>query len=132
IANVIAEGIAPADIGILARRHDLLDAVERSLRTRGIRSQNLKGTALKQWSADSVKLTTLHASKGLEFHTVAIVGLDAVPDPRQTADEEWRLLYVAMTRATHRLVLSGCGNSVAVGKVESALGRGAAAARATD
>lgn len=122
IADALAEGIAPADIGILARRHDLLDPLERALQREGIRTQRLKGTDGRQWQPDRIKLTTLHASKGLEFHTVAIVGLQAVPDGRHPEDEEWRLLYVAMTRATHRLVLSGCGASGAVERVQAALG----------
>ena len=120
IADALAEGVTPADIGLLARRHDLLDPIERALHDRGIRTQRLKGADGKRWLPDSIKLTTLHASKGLEFNTVAIVGLQAVPDPRQTEDEEWRLLYVAMTRATHRLVLAGCGESGAVERVSQA------------
>lgn len=87
----------------LARRHDLLDPVEKALHLRGIRTQRLQRAGT--WEPDSVKLTTLHASKGLEFHTVAIVGLQAVPDAHHSEEEEWRLLYVAMTRATYRLVL---------------------------
>lgn len=114
VADALADGLLPADIGLLARRHDLLDPVERALQGHGIRTQRLKGIQGGDWSPDSVKLTTLHASKGLEFHTVAIVGLQAVPDPRHTAEAEGRLLYVAMTRATHRLVLSCAGESPAV------------------
>ncbi|HMX10336.1 MAG TPA: 3'-5' exonuclease [Burkholderiaceae bacterium] len=121
IADAVAEGVAPADIGILARYHDRLSPIERALKQRGIRTQRLKGTDGQHWQPDSVKLTTLHASKGLEFHTVAIVGLEAVPDARNPEDEEWRLLYVAMTRATHRLLLAGCGESSAMRRVAAAL-----------
>ncbi|HNB43709.1 MAG TPA: 3'-5' exonuclease, partial [Burkholderiaceae bacterium] len=121
IADAVAEGVAPADIGILARYHDRLSPIERALKQRGIRTQRLKGTDGQHWQPDSVKLTTLHASKGLEFHTVAIVGLEAVPDARNPEDEEWRLLYVAMTRATHRLLLAGCGESSAMRRVAGAL-----------
>ncbi|MFM2118760.1 MAG: hypothetical protein RL722_228 [Pseudomonadota bacterium] len=122
ITDALAEGAHPADIGVLARRHDLLDPIDRALQRHGIATQRLKGAASQGWLPNSVKLTTLHASKGLEFHTVAIVGLQALPDPHQTEEEEWRLLYVAMTRATHGLVLSGCGRSAAVARVELALG----------
>jgi hypothetical protein len=48
------------------------------------------------------------------FHTVASVGLQAVPDPRQT--EEWRSLHVAITLALHQRVLAGRGYLSAVGK----------------
>jgi DNA helicase-2/ATP-dependent DNA helicase PcrA len=67
----------------------------------------------------SVKLMTIHASKGMEFPYVFICGLNegVFPSRRintpEAMDEERRLAYVAMTRATTRLYLSdseGTGN----------------------
>jgi len=63
--------------------------------------------------ADRISLLTLHAAKGLEFPVVFIVGLeDGIlplhwngPDDTMEAEER-RLLYVGMTRAKDRLVLS--------------------------
>ncbi|MCA9061908.1 MAG: UvrD-helicase domain-containing protein [Planctomycetaceae bacterium] len=63
----------------------------------------------------TVTLMTLHASKGLEFPHIYIIGLEsglipherAVRDGRPDAiDEERRLLYVGITRAMHSLVLT--------------------------
>ena len=121
LAEALADGVSPANMGVLARRHDLLDPVEKALHLRGIRTQRLQRAGT--WEPDSVKLTTLHASKGLEFHTVAIVGLQAVPDAHHSEEEEWRLLYVAMTRATYRLVLGACGESGAVERVAAGVER---------
>ncbi|MFQ5864398.1 MAG: UvrD-helicase domain-containing protein [bacterium] len=62
--------------------------------------------------ADRVTLMTLHASKGLEFPVVFIVGCEEnlIPFVRQGEDtnleEERRLLYVAMTRAQEKLILT--------------------------
>lgn len=62
--------------------------------------------------ADRVTLMTLHASKGLEFPVVFIVGCEEGLLPYQRpgktfdADEERRLFYVGMTRAQHKLVLT--------------------------
>ncbi|HMS32141.1 MAG TPA: 3'-5' exonuclease [Candidatus Saccharibacteria bacterium] len=62
---------------------------------------------------NSVKLMTLHASKGLEFDTVFMVGMEEniFPSSRSLSDldqleEERRLCYVGMTRARKRLNLS--------------------------
>ncbi|MBW6514905.1 MAG: UvrD-helicase domain-containing protein, partial [Candidatus Syntrophosphaera sp.] len=64
-------------------------------------------------SADSVRLMTLHNAKGLEFDCVFIVGLEQelLPhrmsmDSRESIEEERRLLYVGVTRAKTRLLLS--------------------------
>jgi len=61
---------------------------------------------------DRIALMTLHASKGLEFKCVFIVGLEDGILPFYRAkeqteiEEERRLLYVGMTRAKRRLFLS--------------------------
>jgi len=64
---------------------------------------------------------TLHSSKGLEFPLVVIAGLDALPWKGEPLDEELRLLYVGMTRATHELVLSAAGTSPMVQRVHNSL-----------
>ncbi len=64
----------------------------------------------------SVKLMTVHASKGLEFSHVFITGLESELFPHlrlsseaiseEDAEEERRLFYVALTRAKTKLYLS--------------------------
>lgn len=61
---------------------------------------------------DSVKLVTMHSSKGLEFPFVIIPGLGSLPKTGQSEADEARLLYVAMTRATERLLLIHHDDSV--------------------
>jgi superfamily I DNA/RNA helicase len=57
-------------------------------------------------SADSIKLLTMHSSKGLEFPLVAIPGLGYMPGTDLDQAEEARVLYVAMTRAMDELVMT--------------------------
>ena len=64
---------------------------------------------------DKVKLMTVHAAKGLEFPTVFLCGMDEGIFPSRKVktlpgmEEERRLAFVAMTRAEHRLILTGSG-----------------------
>ena len=69
---------------------------------------------LREQSPNAVTLMTMHGSKGLEFHTVFIIGANEDICPYKKAEtndeieEERRLFYVAMTRAKKRLVISYC------------------------
>lgn len=62
---------------------------------------------------EALQLMTVHSSKGLEFHSVFLTGLEEGLFPHENSrneanglEEERRLMYVAMTRARRRLYLS--------------------------
>lgn len=71
-----------------------------------------------------VSLMTVHASKGLEFPTVFVVGLEenifpsAIVSTLRELEEERRLLYVAITRAEKHCVLTSAKNCFRYGKME--------------
>lgn len=71
----------------------------------------------------SIKLVTMHSSKGLEFPVVFIPGIGFMPTQNVPQSEEARLLYVAMTRAIDQLVLTCDRPSEFVQQVEAALAR---------
>jgi DNA helicase II / ATP-dependent DNA helicase PcrA len=67
----------------------------------------------KDPDADTVKLMTIHAAKGLEFPVVFVGGLEETLFPnamslntREELEEERRLFYVSITRAKARLYLT--------------------------
>ena len=55
---------------------------------------------------DSIKLMTMHSGKGLEFPVVAVSGVGRMPVDKAEVLGEAKLLYVAMTRATERLLIT--------------------------
>ena len=78
---------------------------------------------------DSVVLSTIHASKGLEYKVVFIMGLEenlfpSIRDAESSADEknkmeeERRLAYVAITRAKEKLFMSYANRRMQFGSIK--------------
>ena len=73
---------------------------------------------------DAVKLSTLHASKGLEFGHVFLIGCEeGILPHRESVDngkieEERRLMYVGITRAQKSLNISWCKKRKRAGEME--------------
>ena len=97
----------------------------------GFLSELALGAEVDTWDprADRVSLLTLHASKGLEFPVVFLVGCEdgllpmrwpgEDPDP-EAVNEERRLFFVGMTRAQQHLYLSRATSRVRHGAVRRA------------
>lgn len=70
----------------------------------------------------SVTIATVHAVKGLEFRVVFIIGLEEGIFPISRAnsaddiEEERRLMYVAVTRAEEKVILTHCSKRFLYGK----------------
>uniref|UniRef100_UPI00148EF148 3'-5' exonuclease n=2 Tax=Acinetobacter nosocomialis TaxID=106654 RepID=UPI00148EF148 len=58
------------------------------------------------YGENTVKIVSMHSSKGLEFGFVVIPRLHEMPVQGEDEADEMRLLYVAMTRAVDRLVMT--------------------------
>lgn len=111
--------------------YELLDAAHHfESQTSGTIEQFLHEVGLMQEIAstkkgeqEAVLLMSIHAAKGLEFDTVIVCGLEEgiMPSSRaqQTAEieEERRLLYVAITRAQERLMITYARNRYTYGTV---------------
>ena len=78
----------------------------------------------KDEHADTVKMMTIHAAKGLEFSCVFAVGLEEMLFPnamsintREELEEERRLFYVVITRAKNRLWITYANTRYKFGQV---------------
>ncbi|MHB1198164.1 MAG: 3'-5' exonuclease [Polaromonas sp.] len=123
VAAACADGTPASDIAVLCRIKKHMDLIGQAIARRGIpcQSMNQPGFRSFDWAEPSVKLITLHSAKGLEFPRVFIAGLDSMPVMNEPMEEEVRLLYVGMTRATQQLVLSCAGSSAMVQRVKNSL-----------
>lgn len=105
------EGHAWGDMAIICRHYTQMERCAAVLKFRQLPHEVRKGPGTFHPLADTIKLLTMHVSKGLEFPVVAISGAGQMPGDGQDEAEEARLFYVAATRATQRLLLplSGTG-----------------------
>ncbi|MFN9660313.1 MAG: UvrD-helicase domain-containing protein [Cyanobacteriota bacterium] len=123
-SGYLAELIAEASDEAEDRRRNLNELVNAALQYQEENEESslegfLASAALagdaddKNTAAEKVVLMTLHASKGLEFPVVFLVGMEqglfpsyrSLDDPA-ALEEERRLCYVGLTRARERLFLS--------------------------
>lgn len=97
VSRIIEKDTEKQSIGDIASRLVLMDLLERQA------DENQE---------DAVSLMTLHASKGLEFPHVYIIGMEEEILPHRTSieeddvEEERRLTYVGITRAQRSLVFT--------------------------
>ncbi|GAB3467201.1 nuclease-related domain-containing DEAD/DEAH box helicase [Massilia terrae] len=126
VADRVAEasrlGVPWSDIAILYRRYALGRDIAEILGRRGIPFfwQYAKGRKKFEPTENSVKVITLHSSKGLEFPFVCMPGIGAIEEG-DDLEEEARLLYVGMTRSTCDLVMTHSGTSVIAEKMRKAM-----------
>ena len=111
IANHLKEahktGTPWSDMAVIYRDYGIGKPVLATLRKAGIPVTYQDDITFAE-REDTVKFLTMHSCKGLEFPLVAIPGAGRAVDEGRK-DEEARLLYVAMTRATRDLVVVGKG-----------------------
>jgi hypothetical protein len=104
-----AQDIPWSDMCITYRSKWMGEHLYKAMQSSGVPCQWLSDAkAKKQFSTvdDSVKLMTMHSSKGLEFPVVAVSGIGYMPVDGNDKISEAKLLYVAMTRSTEKLLLT--------------------------
>lgn len=107
-------------VAILVRTRKDVKHIIRLLEKNGTPTQELHGDMFSWNSRPGISVGTYHSAKGLEFDTVLLpyCSKGRLPDPErvialedeeETISEEAKLIYVAVTRARRRLVLTFTG-----------------------
>ena len=104
------EGHAWADMAVLCRHHHEMDEFAQALSRWQLPHEVRKGSGSFHPHDDTIKVMTMHASKGLEFPVVALMGVGQMPAADEDERDEARLFYVGATRATQRLVIGAGGD----------------------
>lgn len=114
------QGHAWGDMAVICRNWDGMRAAETALRHHKLPHQVRQSSGDYRPASDTIKVLTMHASKGLEFAVVALPGIGHMPQAGADEADEARLFYVAATRATHQLLVTvsgegGFGQKIAKG-----------------
>jgi len=111
------------DMAVIYRRYGIGQQLAELLTLRGIPCQWQQDKRRSYTPAhNSIKLITMHSSKGLEFPLVCIPALGEATMKDEELQDEARLLYVAMTRATQELVMTYGRTSLLGEKMQKAMG----------
>ena len=100
------EGTAWGAMAVICRRPEDMDECAKALGRFKLPHALCREPGSLAPHEDSIKVMTMHTSRGLEFALVALVGVGQMPLAGEDAEEEARLLYGAATRAAQRLVIT--------------------------
>lgn len=116
LANAVAVAVTDTDsgpIGVIHLGDGVGHQIVNALRTVGVASTVVDWTNPVRFADPDVKVVTMRRARGLDFGSVFVLmptGPDDSRDPitwnyRATSDRAQRVLYVAATRASHRLAI---------------------------
>lgn len=108
-------GHLPNEIAILVPSNKLAEKLAEDLSREGIPNLCLVGKnnkAAYDPGCPLVTVLTIHSSKGLEFDTVVLTGVDKIKFVANELVDQVRLMYVGMTRAKSELLITSSGDSV--------------------
>jgi superfamily I DNA/RNA helicase len=116
-----AGGTPLKEIAVLYPAKFIAEEVMLSLKAADIPYEWLqKDQAARRYNVthESVKVMTMHSSKGLEFPVVILAGVGHMADRQEKQSDDARLLYVAMTRATEKLIITASRSSSFVERLQ--------------
>ena len=97
------------DVPVLARAH-FAEALERELKKRGLPAEWVSRDFASKSSFDvsraRLSISTIHSAKGMDFHTVILIGAESLPvRAGRSREKAEALLFTGITRARERLIL---------------------------
>ncbi len=112
-----AAGYQWGQMAVLYPRHFIGGLFEKILAKHGVPVDVAKEHHNRvETERDAVRLLSMHNAKGLEFPCVAIGGLGALKKAEEIEDDI-RLTYVAITRATHEAFITYSNRSELIGRL---------------
>ena len=106
LSSAHQEGHAWGDMAVICRHYSEMDECAHALNYKKLPHQVRKGAGSFHPSENTIKVLTMHASKGLEFPVVALMGVGDMPAKGEDEKDEARLFYVGATRATQKLIVT--------------------------
>lgn len=106
------QGHSWGDMAVLCADWKTMDLCAAAFAQRRLPCNVRKGTGDYRPDANAIQIMTMRVSKGLEFPVVALPGIGHLPAAGDAEKEAARVLYVAATRATEKLVLGVSGKGV--------------------
>lgn len=111
-----AAGYQWAQMALLYPAHYVGGRFEKTLAKHGVPYDVAKSNGNRmRMEHDAVRLLSMHTAKGLEFPCVAIGGLGALKS--ESLEDDVRLTYVAITRATHEVLITYSNMTELVGRL---------------
>ena len=111
LASAHQEGFAWGDMAVLCADTYTRDLCARTLAQRKLPVENRLGPGDFDPTSNKIKVMTMKVSKGLEFPVVALPGVGHMPAMGEDEQEAARVFYVAVTRATQRLLVTLSGDA---------------------
>ncbi len=105
-------GVPFHQMAVLCRFNAQVTRIRQGLINKGLVVESAQANSRFDPAQDSIKILTMHSSKGLEFSGVVIPDLGCMPYAKAALEDEARLLYVALTRSTEKMLVTYHSQSI--------------------
>jgi hypothetical protein len=114
ISKWLQDGHQPNEIAVLVPNKKMATHVSQCLEQADIANLNMiekNNKAAYNPELPILSVLTIHSSKGLEFDTVILAGVDRIQFVAEEVVDQVKLMYVGMTRAKSELLITSSGDT---------------------